>query len=115
MANDESTSTAPKGPEVVVNRRTRGMANDPTAPVGAEGGTVVMRHPETQGVTIVPRSAYQSGWRFRGWQEVNLDEERDALYQEAVEMGVPVLEDADGRTIVESMRAFKRSQRGEVR
>lgn len=96
---------------VQVNKRTQGIANDPTAPAGAASGTVVIRHENTGGITTVPRSAYEGSYRYNGWTEVDVEGERDSLYQEAIDMGVNVPETATGRTIVESMRAYRRNTR----
>lgn len=105
------TAAVTNVPDVAVNRRTQGIANDPTAPPGAEAGTVVMRHEESGGLTIVPRYSFENGWRYRGWTEVDVEAERDSLLATAQELGVPVSENANGRVIVESIRAYRRSTR----
>lgn len=110
MTETDKGSTAP-APPVAVNRGTVGIENDPTAPAGAERGTVVMRHNITKGITTVPRSAFEGGYRFNGWEEVDVVKERDALYAEAREMGVNVSEDANGRDIVDSMNAYINNNR----
>lgn len=101
----------PKAPEVAVNKRTQGIANDPTAPAGAERGVVVIRHNETQGITSVPRSAYEGSYRYNGWEEVDVEGERDSLFEQARDMGVNVPETAGGREIVEAMKAYSRNNR----
>lgn len=98
-------------PAVAVNKRTRGVANDPTAPTGNTGGTVVIRHNETEGITIVPRSAFDGSYRYNGWTEVDVETEREDLYTQARDLGVNVPEDASGREIVESMTAYQRANR----
>lgn len=98
-------------PDVVVGRRTQGMQNDPTAPPGAESGMVVMRSTNTGALSVVPRYGFENSWRYRGWEEVDVTTEREDLLAEAKEMGVNVSDNADGRTIVEAIRAFKKSNR----
>lgn len=99
-------------PPVAVNRGTKGIENDPTAPAdAATSGVVVMRHNVTGGITTVPRSAYEGSYRYNGWEEVDVEAERDALFSQARDQGVNVSETAGGREIVESMIAHTNNNR----
>lgn len=111
MSEGQGTVSAPKARDVVVNRFTQGITNDTTAPAGNEGGTVVIWHEESGGITIVPRSAYEGSYRYNGWTEVDVEADREELFEAAQQMGVNVDETADGRTIVESIRAYRRKNR----
>lgn len=106
------TSAKAGAPEVAVNKRTQGIANDPTAPPdAAQSGVAIIKHTETGGITTVPRSAYEGSYRYNGWEEVDVEADRENLLNQAREMGVNVPDTADGRTIVESIRAFRRTSR----
>jgi hypothetical protein len=93
----------------------RPRATAPVSPTpaseGAPSNTVIMRHPETGGVTTAPRSAFEGAHRYSGWEEVDPEAEQESLISWARDLGVNVPDDSSGLNTVQAVAAYRRSNR----